>query len=397
MKNKKRRKLRTYGTMLLCAFVCIFLFLEHFVDFFLGFFAGFYQAVNGVADAVDWEYAKTRYGTMSRIAGWITVILIIIIASLVYIQMKKKVAQPIEQLADGMRRVSQGDLAIRVPVNGDFEFEQMQESFNYMVEELDKAKQSRELMEQRNQQLYAGIAHDLKTPMTMIIGYAKVLEKNVERSLEERTKENSDAKQEIPPEDKLRYLKTIIEQTEHANALLDSLLAYSKLQNQSYHLQRERRDIAECLRTCVADYYPILEEAKIQMELLLPEGKVEFSFDEVEMKRVFANLLSNMVKHNPKGTACIIQLEEICTEADNKVIRIVVADNGSKITEELQKILFDSFAVGDSSRNTKNGSGLGLSISKKIIERHDGEICYINDWKDGYKGFAINLKSENRR
>lgn len=369
MMNKKRKHLRSYVTVLFCVCICITVLLDDLVNFFMGMLAGF----NGV----DYEYAKANFEGVSRIAGWIALAVIILIFVFFYLRIRQKVALPIERLANSMREVSQGNLEVRVPVDGEFEFGQMEESFNYMVEELDKAKHSREIQEQKNQQLYAGIAHDLKTPMTMIMGYAKVLESG----------------NEVSEEDKNRYVKTIIEQTLHANALLDSLLAYSKLENQSYQLKKEKKDIAEYLRTCVADYYPILEEAEIQLELSIPNFPVEFCFDELEMKRVFTNLLSNMVKHNPKKTACIIQLEEgIVSQDGEDIIRIVVADDGPKIAENLKEVLFDTFAVGDSSRNTKNGSGLGLSISKKIVERHDGKIYYTDTWEDGYKAFIIEMR-----
>ena len=174
--------------------------------------------------------------------------------------------------------------------------------------------------------------------------------------------------------------------------MLDSLLAYTKLENQSYQLKKKKQDIVECLRECVANYYPMLEEAEIQLELLLPEKEIICNFDNVEMKRVFTNLLANMVKHNPLKTACIIRLEEVCNEGDGeKKICIIVADNGPKIPCNLHSTIFDSFVVGDDSRNTKNGSGLGLSISKKIIERHSGKLFYINDWHDDYKCFMVEL------
>ncbi len=70
----------------------------------------------------------------------------------------------------------------------------------------------------------------------------------------------------------------------------------------------------------------------------------------------------------------------------------MIADNGPKIAEELQGRLFESFTVGDESRNTKNGSGLRLAISKRIIERHGGLISCVNDMEDGYKGFIIELE-----
>lgn len=371
MKNKGKGHFRIY--ILLLFFLCLVLddILSGFYDFCVGFYAGF----NGLSP--EWGRTNEIAENLRRY-DWVAVVLIaVLVCCIFYNRMKHKVVKPIEQLTESMEKVSQGNLDVRVPVAGAFEFGQMEESFNYMVEELDNAQRNKEVLEKRNQQLYAGIAHDLKTPMTMIKGYAKVLE----------------SEETISEADRKRFLKTIIEQTDHANSLLDSLLSYSKLQNQSYQLKREKKDIAECLRTCVADYYSVLEQADMQLELLIPEKRVEFCFDEVELKRVFINLLSNTAKHNPKKTTGIIQLEENAVLSDGtKAVRIVIADNGPKIPKELQDTLFEPFAVGDASRNTQNGSGLGLSISKKIVERHDGTIRYVENWKEGYKGFIIEMK-----
>lgn len=318
MKIKSWKRFRKYVAVFLGICICALALSDNLISFFLGFFAGFH--------GVDYEYAKQNYAEISRIIGWTTIVVLVLI-------------------------------------------------FIYMLGAVEKAKQSRELQEERNLQLYAGIAHDLKTPMTMIMGYAKLLE---------------DGK-DIPAEDKVLYAKTIIEQTQHANDLLDALLAYTKLQNRSYELKLQKGNLAECLRSCVATCYPALEEAGMEPELLIPEFPVEACFDEMEMKRVFTNLLMNMVKHNPTGTAGIIQME-----MGEGSIRMIFADNGSKIDSELQKKLFTPFAVGDSSRNTRNGNGLGLSISKKIMERHKGEIYYADGWKEEYKAFIIELKSTGK-
>lgn len=368
-KNDKRKK-RLQNYVIFLFLICIFLglFLDHVIDFLVGFFAGWNQ-VN------DIEEARIRFGDVSQIIGGVsTGIVLVVISVYCYRRLKKKVTQPIERLAASMREVSKGNLAVRASTDGGFEIGEIQETFNRMVEELEHAKNLREITVQKNQQLYAGIAHDLKTPMTMILGYAKVLVQN----------------HDISEEDKNRYIKTIIEQTEHTNSLLDSLLAYARLENKSYQLKKEKNDIVECLRVCAANCYPMLEEAGIPLELVLPEEAVWFLFDEVEMKRVFTNLLTNVVKHNPPDTFCAIQLEKI-KSGDQEVIQIVVADNGPKIPGNLQKNIFDSFVVGDDSRNTKNGNGLGLAVSKKIVERHGGRLYYVDDWKDGYKGFVIEL------
>lgn len=370
MKNKRTKRLHSYVVFLFTVCILLGLLLDNAIDFFIGFFAGW----NGMGNMED---ARVRFGNLSQMVGWISIGTILIIINVCcYKKLQKKVTEPIERLADNMCEVSKGNLTVRSLLDGDFEIVEIQEAFNTMVEELENAKRMKEMTEQKNQQLYAGIAHDLKTPMTLIMGYAKVLEQdNV-----------------ISKENKKRYIKTIIEQTKHTNALLDSLLVYTKLENQSYQLKKEKRDIVECLRECVASHYPMLEEAGIQMDLLLPNNAIEYVFDDVEMKRVFTNLLTNIVKHNPIKISCIIQLEEIYGEkVDEKEIHIIIADNGPKIPRNLQNTMFDSFVVGDDSRNTKNGSGLGLSISKKIIERHGGNLYYVNDWKDGYKCFRMDL------
>lgn len=373
MKNKRRKRLHSYIMFLLVVCILLGLLLDSVIDFFVGFFAGWNEMSN-------MEAARMIFGNLGQVIGWAFIgTALIVISICCYRRLRKRVTEPIERLANNMNEVREGNLTVRTSADGDFEIVDIQRAFNSMVQELENAKKNREKTEQKNQQLYAGIAHDLKTPMTMVLGYAKLLEQD----------------SMVSNEDKNRYIRTIIEQTEHTNALLDSLLAYTKLENQSYQLKKEKRDIVECLRECVANYYPMLEEAEIQMELVLPDKEISCVFDNVEMKRVFTNLLANMVKHNPKKTSCVILLEEV-GDKDNgkKRIQIIIADDGPKIPKDLQSTIFDSFVVGEVSRNTKNGSGLGLSISKRIIERHNGSLYYIDDWREGFKGFKIDLNMD---
>ena len=296
---------------------------------------------------------------------------IILAGTLFYSRIKKKVIKPIAELNQSMLEVSHGNLDVRIPVKAQFEFKHMQANFNYMVEELSRAAEEKVRQEQKNQQLYASIAHDLKTPMTMVKGYSKALQQKVA----------------LTQEKEMEYLQTIVDQTDHANNLLDELLAYTRLENQTYQLKFEQGDLAECLRTCVAGYYRELELHQMNLELEIPDESIVFSFDQLEMRRVFSNLISNMTKHNPEKTSCRIQLLQ-----KDQEIQLIFADNGAKIEEDLEETLFDPFSVSDTSRNTKNGSGLGLSISKKIVERHHGRIFYNRDWRDGYKAFEIRFE-----
>lgn len=368
MKNKRKKRLHNYIMFLFVICILSGLLLDHVMDFFIGLLAG-WNEISNIEDA------RMMFGDLGQMIGRVFLGTILIVISVCcYRRLRKRVTEPIERLANDMNQVREGNLTVRTSVEGDFEIVDIQEAFNSMVQELESAKKNRETTAQNNQQLYAGIAHDLKTPLTMVLGYAKLLEQN----------------NILSDEDRKRYIKTIIEQTEHTNVLLDSLLAYTKLENQSYQLKKEKRNIVECLRECVANYYPLLEEAEIKMELILPDQDIFCIFDDVEMKRVFTNLLANVVRHNPKKTSCVILLEE-AADKDKKKIQIVIEDDGPKIPEDLQTTIFDSFVVGEISRNTKNGSGLGLAISKRIIEQHDGGLYYINEWREGFKCFKIDL------
>lgn len=367
MRNKNRSPFLHYILFLFVLCIMAIFMLDNIADFIIGFFAGFKE--------MDSEHSRELYGGISLVLG---IVIICAVGQIFFLGIARKVGEPIKNLSEGMQEVSRGNLAVRIPVKGSFEFAQMEEAFNYMTERLEEETKFRLLQEQKNQQLYAGIAHDLKTPMTMVMGYAKLLE----------------YEEAISSEDRKRYLSTITEQTAHMNELLDSLLMFAKLGNQSYELKREQKDIAECLRTCAANCYPAMEEAGTLIELFVPNYTVIFDFDELAIKRVFTNLLVNVIRHNPKGTACTISLDEdTISSYSGKTIRIVIADNGPKIPDELKDALFDSFIVGDSSRNTKNGSGLGLSISKKIVERHGGQLYYVDEWNDSFKAFVIELSN----
>ena len=163
-KNGRSRRLRSYVFWGICILLFVSIVWDDIADFFLGFLAGFLD--------MEPAYARLHFGTLSNEIGLVVLGLLGVVF---YVQIRKRVVKPAEELAESMQKVSQGDLKVRVPVNGGFEFGQMQAAFNFMVGELERAKQDREQQEQRNQQLYAGIAHDLKTPMTMIKGYAKLL------------------------------------------------------------------------------------------------------------------------------------------------------------------------------------------------------------------------------
>ncbi|OPJ57599.1 HAMP domain-containing sensor histidine kinase [Clostridium oryzae] len=285
---------------------------------------------------------------------------------------QKHITKPNKTLVECLKTITSGNYAKRLNLNAEYEYREIEDSFNFMAAELGEASKQRHKYEQERQQMLSSIVHDLKTPITSIRGYAKAL-------LEGMVKE---------PKKHQEYLTTIYSKTEHMNKLAELLSTYAKMDSSSYKLKLEKVDFAEFVRKIIADCFDELEKKNINLEVHIPEQVIELSIDKVEMKRAIENLITNAAKHNPENTTVKICLYK----NDKSYVALEIIDNGTAIPESLAQKMFEPFICGDESRTTKNGSGLGLSICKKIAEKHNGKIEYEYS-VDGWKCFRIILKS----
>ncbi len=203
--------------------------------------------------------------------------------------------------------------------------------------------------EKERSQLFSNIAHDLKTPMTTISGYAGALADGVV--------EDADKQRE--------YHLAIKAKSVQMNRLINQLLTYSKLGTARYQLSLSREDAAELLRAACAECFGEIEEKRMELDLHLPDTPVFCMVDSLELRRAVGNLLTNAIRHNPAGTLLLVSL----TEEPGR-ITIQIADSGAAIPEAAN--LFEPFVTGSDSRS--GGTGLGLAIVKKEAEQHGGEI-----------------------
>lgn len=234
-----------------------------------------------------------------------------------------------------------------------------------------KRKIEEETKRQMNERniLYANIVHDLKTPMTIILGFSQALQ-------EKRLKE----------EEKEAVFHSIYEKAKKSDELLNILLHYTKLTTSDYQLHLEQQDICRIVRDTVALFYELFEDKQMEVTVEIPEKSIMKNLDQVEFTRAISNLLTNAIRHNENGCKVLIKLQE----EYSKVI-VTVADSGSSIPKELESTLFDPFVCTDESRNSRGGNGLGLAITNKIVEKHSGHV-YIDSNIEGYtKGFVIEL------
>jgi len=282
----------------------------------------------------------------------------------------KKVEGPIHRLTKGMEQVSEGKLDTRLTFETEHEFIQMRDTFNDMAEQMEQNAKEKIEIEKRRNSLLSDIAHDLKTPITTISGYATALIDGLIKN----------------PEKEVQYLEAIKAKSLRMDELIMLLFEYVKLDSVGFTLNREQLDLAELLRENIALLYTDLETKKMKINMVIPDETVNYEVDRVQFSRVIANLLNNAIRYNPQGTLVTIKM------VVNDCIQIVIADNGDPIKEEIVDHIFEPFVTGDESRNTRSGSGLGLSIAKKVVIMHGGDLALDHKINVDYtKAFVITL------
>ncbi len=308
---------------------------------------------------------KRESNLFEFITRWIiwVVFLIITIAFLAawYInkRLTKTTIKPLEDLEQASKKISDPTLAKNPFTTNDeeklsFEVKQLQISFEQMWQDLQAANQQKQLDEDSRKELVANISHDLKTPVTSILGYVEGLLDGVANTDEKRN----------------RYLKIIHEKSIALNELIEELFFYSKLD-----LDQSIYDLHPI--NFISFIQPILEEYRWEKDVDLvidfPDKKIFISMDEIQMRRVITNLIQNSIKfaHSEKD---LIRIIFKITYSSTKLI-LTITDNGVGIAKEEIPYLFNRFYRTDQSRTpTIKGSGLGLSIAKQIIEHHQGSI-----------------------
>ena len=239
------------------------------------------------------------------------------------------------------------------------------------VQRMEKHKdEMRQVYEKKRNLMLSDIAHDLRTPITTIAGYSKALNDGMVTS-EEKKKE---------------YLQAIENKSERMNDLINLLYEYIRLDSEKFSLHQEMIDVAELLREIGASLYSDVEEKGMDFQIVIPEESYMIELDKIQFSRVVVNLINNAIKHNDRGTQISLEIKE----EKNKIL-ISVSDNGAFIPAFLTEHIFEPFAMGDASRTSQNGSGLGLSIAKKIVEMHGWELKLKQHYESVGKSFIIEI------
>ena len=203
-------------------------------------------------------------------------------------------------------------------------------------------KQESERRLQEQNLLYAAIAHDLKTPMTSVQGFAKAL---------------SDGK--INPEEQQEIFDIIYRKSNSMNEMVDTLFDYARLGTDGYKPTLEQTDICTLVRDTVAESYCDFEEHEIALDIDIPDKPILIKADKTQLKRAVTNLIVNIYKHNPDGISAKIS---VAAEGGKAVIRI--ADSGDPLPDGVD--IFKPFVTENTARTVGQGTGLGLAVTKRV-------------------------------
>lgn len=292
---------------------------------------------------------------------WITTILLIL---------NFKSRDRLKQMVLELKRVSNGNLHTRLLANDDHLVNEVIFSINEMIEQLEKVQVERLKSETARKSLLSSISHDIRTPLTSIIGYIDALKDDIATSEEE----------------KRHYLHIISKKSRGLKNLIDELFHLAKLDADDITMKSESLDLAEITRETVIEFLPELKKAEIELNVRIPDQQCLILADRLSMVRVISNLLKNAIQHGKAGKLIGIELTE--TERN---YQILIWDKGPGISDADLENVFERMYRGDQSRNLSNGgSGLGLAIVKSLVEKNNGEIWVESiPWEKTMFGFAI--------
>ncbi|QZY54490.1 HAMP domain-containing sensor histidine kinase [Crassaminicella profunda] len=297
---------------------------------------------------------NVTYGT------FLIVFLFFLFVSLIFYSRftSKYIKTPLKYFRKGIREMERQNYSTRLDFHAQREFGEIRDAFNKMASKLEAVEMEKMKIAKSKQRMIVDISHDLKTPITSIYGFSKLLYDG-----EAKTKE-----------DEKKYLKYIYNKSFYVSNLIEDFFSFSKLEDENFQLNFETYDFAEWLRQVISEYYPEIERKQFDLHIDISHMPILIEFDKKQMARAVINILSNAIKYNPPKTTLWIR----CHRDEDQVL-LTIADDGIGIREELKKVIFDSFVRGDKSRGTHDGSGLGLAITKKIIERHGGSMTLTSD------------------
>lgn len=276
----------------------------------------------------------------------------------------------ITKLSAAVRNISEGDLNTTVDVVGDDEFSDMAANLNRMVEEIRELMDKEREAEKTKNELITNVAHDLRTPLTSIIGYLELLSGPVK----------------LDPEMQKKYIDITYTKAKRLQKLIEDLFGFTKLNYGKISMRVSKVDIIKLLSQLLEEFYPNFMEKNLAYELQSNVPAKVITADGNLLARLFDNLINNAIKYGADGKRILVKVH-----ATDTIVTVSVTNYGRVIPKDELPLLFEKFYRVEQSRSTNTGgTGLGLAIAKNIVDMHGGTIGVTSDLNGTV--FTVKLK-----
>ncbi|MCD8082959.1 MAG: HAMP domain-containing histidine kinase [Clostridiales bacterium] len=283
----------------------------------------------------------------------------IFIFSVTFLLLQEKSARYIDRISRAMESISQGDLNTNVEVMGDDEFSSMAENLNKMVEDIRNLMDRERDSERTKNELITNVAHDLRTPLTSIIGYLELLSGGVV----------------LTPEMQKKYIEIAYSKAKRLEKLIEDLFGFTKMNYGKISMHVAKVDVVKLLGQLLEEFYPNFMDKDLSYELQSNVPAKVITADGNLLARLFENLINNAIKYGADGKRVLVKVH-----AGDEIVRVSVTNYGYVIPEEELPLIFDKFYRVEHSRSdSTGGTGLGLAIVKNIVEMHGGDITVKSD------------------
>ena len=276
-------------------------------------------------------------------AGIVALIVSVLLALLI----SQSVASPLRRVADAARAIARGQAGTRAPVSGPREVRELAESFNSMASRVEASQKS-----QRD--FVANVSHELKTPLTSIQGFSQALLDGTASGATEVA----------------RAARVIHDEANRMRRMVDGLLTLARFDAGQVTMARGQVPLGALVQRCVERLAPQAEACGVGLAMEIPEPLVALG-DGDQLAQVFTNLLDNAVSHTPSGGRVTIAASRLAAGGQ---VEVVVTDTGEGIPPEALPRIFERFYQVDQARHRSRGAGLGLAITREVVEAHGGSI-----------------------
>lgn len=263
------------------------------------------------------------------------------------------------RISDAVQSISQGNLNTEVDVTGDDEFSAMAANLNKMSSDIRKLMDKEREAERTKNELITNVAHDLRTPLTSIIGYLELLAGNTQ----------------IPQEMQHKYIEIAYSKSRRLEKLIEDLFGFTKLNYGKIAMHIGQIDIVKLLEQLLEEAYPNFEEKNLSYDLQSNVPAKIISADGNLLARLFDNLIGNAIKYGADGKRVLVKIH-----GEEDTVTVSVTNFGRVIPADELPLLFNKFYRVEQSRSaTTGGTGLGLAIAKEIVDMHGGTIRVASD------------------